>query len=97
VLRPLAAGQTLTPEAFDKLLDEISGAKHELADKLGTTAGRFYTPIYIRSSVAAVIGASRKDNYRMLMVSGRGTPPRLATKGDVTDGKTLEPDGKARK
>ena len=40
VLRPLAAGQRLTPEAFDKLLDEISEAKHELADKLGTTAGR---------------------------------------------------------
>jgi hypothetical protein len=40
VLRPLVAGQTLTPEAFDKLLDEISEAKHELADKLGTSAGR---------------------------------------------------------
>ena len=40
VLRPLAAGQTLTPEAFDKLLDEISEAKHELADKLATSAGR---------------------------------------------------------
>ena len=40
VLRPLAAGQRLTPEAFDKLLDEISEAKHELADKLGTSAGR---------------------------------------------------------
>jgi hypothetical protein len=40
VLRPLAAGQTLTPEAFDKLLDEISEAKHELADKLGTSAER---------------------------------------------------------
>ena len=40
VLRPLAAGQRLTPEAFDKLIDEISEAKHELADKLGTTAGR---------------------------------------------------------
>ena len=40
VLRPLAAGQKLTPEAFDKLLDEISEAKHELADKLGPTAGR---------------------------------------------------------
>jgi hypothetical protein len=34
VLRPLAAGQKLTPEAFDKLLDEISTAKHELAGKL---------------------------------------------------------------
>ncbi len=40
VLRPLAAGQTLTPEAFDKLLDEISEAKHQLAGKLGTSAGR---------------------------------------------------------
>src|SRR5271157_3966205 len=40
VLRPLAAGQTLAPEAFDKLLDEISEAKHQLAGKLGTSAGR---------------------------------------------------------
>jgi hypothetical protein len=34
VLRPLAAGQKLTPEAFDKLLDDISEAKHELAEKI---------------------------------------------------------------
>ena len=34
VLRPLAAGQRLTPEAFDKLLDEIGTAKYELAEKL---------------------------------------------------------------
>jgi len=40
VLRPLAAGQRLTPEAFDKLLDEISEAKHQLAGKLATHAGR---------------------------------------------------------
>ena len=36
VLRPLAAGQKLTPEAFDRLLDEISDAKHQLAAKLAT-------------------------------------------------------------
>jgi hypothetical protein len=36
VLRPLAAGQRLAPEAFDKLLDEISGAKHQLAGRLAT-------------------------------------------------------------
>ena len=36
VLRPLAAGQKLTPEVFDKLLDEISTAKHELAGKLAS-------------------------------------------------------------
>ena len=40
VLRPLASGQLLTPEAFDKLLDEISEAKHQLAQKLATPAGR---------------------------------------------------------
>ncbi len=40
VLRPLAAGQELTPEAFDKLLDEISEAKHVLAGKLAASAGR---------------------------------------------------------
>jgi len=40
VLRPLAAGQRLTPEAFDKLLDEISEAKHALAVKLAASAGR---------------------------------------------------------
>jgi len=36
VLRPLVAGQRLAPEAFDKLLDEISQAKYQLAAKLGT-------------------------------------------------------------
>ena len=40
VLRPLAAGQRLTPEAFDKLLDEISNAKHLLAAKLATPCER---------------------------------------------------------
>jgi hypothetical protein len=40
VLRPLAAGQRITPEAFDKLLDEISEAKHALAGKLAVSAGR---------------------------------------------------------
>jgi hypothetical protein len=40
VLRPLASGQLLAPEAFDKLLDEISRAKHQLAEKLATPAER---------------------------------------------------------
>lgn len=40
VLRPLAAGQKLTPEAFDKLLDEISTAKHELVSKLASEKRR---------------------------------------------------------
>lgn len=40
VLRPLAAGQGLTPDAFDKLLDEISDAKYQLAAKLATPCER---------------------------------------------------------
>lgn len=40
VLRPLAAGQKLAPEAFDRLLDEISDTKYHLAGKLATSAGR---------------------------------------------------------
>ncbi len=40
VLRPLAAGKNLAPEAFDKLLDEIGAAKHQLAAKLVTPTGR---------------------------------------------------------
>jgi len=42
VLRPLAAGQKLAPEAFDKLLDQISDAKHQLASKLATASARKY-------------------------------------------------------
>ena len=35
VLRPLAAGQRLTPEAFDKLLDQISDVKHRARKHVG--------------------------------------------------------------
>jgi hypothetical protein len=34
VLRPMAAGQSMSLEAFDKLLDQISTLKHEMAGKL---------------------------------------------------------------
>jgi hypothetical protein len=34
ILRPLAAGQSVSLEAFDKLLDQISTLKHEIAGKL---------------------------------------------------------------
>jgi hypothetical protein len=34
VLRPLASGQLLAAESFDKLLDEISDTKYKLAAKL---------------------------------------------------------------
>jgi len=56
---------------------------------------RFYTPIYLRSSVAGAIIPSRRDRYRMLFVAGHYTPGRLATDADVTDGTMPEPDGKS--
>jgi hypothetical protein len=34
VLRPLASGQKMSAEAFDKLLDDIRTTKYELANKL---------------------------------------------------------------
>jgi hypothetical protein len=40
VLRSVATGQKVTPEAFDKLLDEIGTAKHDLAGKLTTERRR---------------------------------------------------------
>ena len=56
---------------------------------------RFYTPIYIRSTVAGAIGVNRRDNYRMLMVGAQGIPPRLVTSADVTSGETPQPGGKS--
>lgn len=40
VLRPLAAGQKVPVETFDKLLDQISTAKHELAAELAAGKGK---------------------------------------------------------
>jgi len=40
VLGPVAAGEKLTPEKFNQLLDQISEAKHELAAKLQQQAAR---------------------------------------------------------
>ena len=59
-----------------------------------TPLQRFYTPIYIRSSVAGGVSASRKDKYRLVMIGARGIRPRPATDADVTDGNTPEPGTK---
>ena len=60
-----------------------------------TPLQRFYTPIYIRSSVAGGVSASRKDQYRLVMIGAHGSRPRLATDADVADGNTPEPGTKA--
>ena len=39
VLGPVAAGEKMAPEAFDKMLDQISEVKHQLAAKLQQQAG----------------------------------------------------------
>ncbi len=36
MLRSIATGQTVSPDAFDKLLDEIANVKYQLAAKLST-------------------------------------------------------------
>ena len=59
-----------------------------------TPLQRFYTPIYIRSSVAGSVSASRRDQYRLVMIGARGTRPRPATDADVADGNTPEPGTK---
>ena len=33
-----------------------------------TPLQRFYTPVYIRSSVAGSVSASRRDQYRLVMI-----------------------------
>jgi hypothetical protein len=40
ILRPLAAGQKVPLETFDKILDQVSTAKHALAEKLAAERGR---------------------------------------------------------
>jgi hypothetical protein len=40
VLGPLAAGERVTPERFNQLLDQISEAKHQLAAKLQQQASK---------------------------------------------------------
>src|SRR5258708_32271553 len=56
-----------------------------------TPLQRYYTPIYLRSTLAAKMGPSRTDKYRLLFVSGRKDRPRLATDADVIDRTKREP------
>ncbi len=55
---------------------------------------RFYTPIYLRSSIASEFGATREDKYRLLFITGVGAAPRMPVEADVQVGQTSEPGGK---
>ncbi len=59
-----------------------------------TPLQKFYTPTYMRSSAAGMIGPTRRDKYRMLFVGGQGLPTRMVVEADVIEGSTPEPGGK---
>jgi hypothetical protein len=59
-----------------------------------TPLQQFYTPIYLRTSIASELGDNRKDKYRMLFISGVQTTPRPAIERDVVAGTTTEPGDK---
>lgn len=60
-----------------------------------TALQRFYTPIYLRSSIAAQFGAMRKDKYRMLFIGGPGVAARPVLEEDIQAGTTPQADGKS--
>ncbi len=62
--------------------------------QLCTALQRYYLPVYERTSAIAAFLPTHRSTYRMLFVSGRKAAPRPAMPGDVTLGKTPEPDGK---
>ncbi len=43
-----------------------------------TPLQQFYTPIYVRTSLAAELGKTRKDKYRMLFEAGKNVPAQLS-------------------
>ena len=59
-----------------------------------TPLQQFYTPIYLRSSIASGFGKDRTDKYRMLFVSSVEAGPKPVLEQDVTPGRTNEPGGK---
>ena len=58
---------------------------------LGSTPlQRFYTPIYLRASIASEFGKDRQDKYRLLFLTGVEAPPKMPVEADVQDGLTKE-------
>jgi len=53
-----------------------------------TPLQRFYTPIYLRASVASEFGAKRQDKYRLLFLTGVEVAPKMPVEADVQDGLT---------
>lgn len=53
-----------------------------------TPLQRFYTPIYLRASVASEFGAKRQDKYRLLFLTGVEVAPKMPVEADVQEGLT---------
>ena len=61
---------------------------------IGTPLQRFYTPVYVRTSILGSFSRTHRSQYRMLFLTGRGIQPSPAMNDDVVRGKTVEPGGR---
>ena len=59
-----------------------------------TPLQQFYTPIYVRASLAAELGKVRKDKYRMLFEAGKNVTAKPAVEVDVAPGITEQTGSK---
>lgn len=61
---------------------------------IGTPLQRFYTPVYVRTSIFGSFSRTHRSQYRMLFLAGRGIKPSPAINDDVVRGKTVELEGR---
>lgn len=59
-----------------------------------TPLQQFYTPIYVRASLASELGKVRKDKYRMLFEAGKNATAKPAVEADVAPGVTEQAGSK---
>jgi hypothetical protein len=55
---------------------------------------QFYTPIYLRTTIASQLGKDRKDKYKMLFISSVEAGPKPALEPDVAPSSTEQPGSK---
>jgi hypothetical protein len=61
---------------------------------VGTPLQRFYTPVYVRTSVFGSFSRTHRSDYRMRFLTGHGLKPGPVMSDDVVHGKTVEPGGR---
>jgi hypothetical protein len=70
-----------------------AGTPRDLKNRAGQVFSRLLRSL--SCWMAGTVSASRKNNYRLVMIGARGIRPRPATDADVTEGNTPEPGTKA--